>query len=146
MQRLVSELLRGRLKDVDFFQYSERRRKPDGSFNGVIAVSISPAYFHKQFAQASEMPDSIASIVRADGEILVRYPGGPGSRLDPDSSFMRAIARNPESGRYAIERSGFDGIARVFMYRKLPDLPVYVVHGLSTQAIHQAWNDRMAFL
>jgi two-component system NtrC family sensor kinase len=51
-QRYVSESLRGRVKDVEFFQYSERRQRPDGSFNGVVAVSISPKYYLDQFAQA----------------------------------------------------------------------------------------------
>ena len=50
--RAISELLHGRVKNVDFFQYSERRQKPDGSFNGAIAVSISPSYFTKQFTRS----------------------------------------------------------------------------------------------
>src|SRR5471032_2965603 len=32
LERYVSEPLHGRVRDRDFFQYSERRQKPDGSF------------------------------------------------------------------------------------------------------------------
>jgi two-component system NtrC family sensor kinase len=71
-ERHVSEALRGRLNDSAFFQYSERRQTPDGKFNGVIAVSISPAYFVDRFAQASEARNYTAALVRADGEILAR--------------------------------------------------------------------------
>jgi signal transduction histidine kinase len=144
-ERHVSESLRGRLKDLDFFMYSERRQRPDGSFNGVIAVSISPKYFLDQFAQSSDAVNFTASIVRDDGEILVRYPMGDGPiRLGANTGFMHAIADRPQAGQYVTERSGFDGIGRLFMYRKLPDLPIYVVHGYATASIRAAWIDRMA--
>ncbi|WP_395709527.1 ATP-binding protein [Reyranella sp.] len=145
VQRHVSEALQGPVKNVPFFQYSERRLAPDGAFDGVIAVSVSPNYFHDQFAQASDSPNFTAAIVRADGEILVRYPAGTGpSRLGPDTGFMKAVADQPDVGRYATDRSGFDGQSRVFMYRRLPDLAVYVVHGYATAAIRDAWMSRMA--
>ena len=143
-ERHVSEALRGRLNDSAFFQYSERRQTPDGRFNGVIAVSISPAYFIDRFAQASEARNYTAALVRADGEILARYPesGGP-NRLGPDSGFMRSLAASPEVGMYETDRSAFDGQARIFMYRKLPDLPIYVAHGFATDTIRSAWLHRM---
>ena len=57
---------------------------------------------------------------------------------------MRAIAQRPEGGQYVTERSGVDGISRLFMYRKLPDLPVYVAHGYSVETIRNTWLSRMA--
>ena len=144
VHRGVSEALRGRLTDVPFFQYSERRQRPDGSFSGVIAVPTDANYFVRLFSQASDSRNFTASIVRADGEILVRYPTGPGpARLAPDSGFMRTIAASPDSGMYRTERSGFDGIPRVFVYRKLPELPLYVVHGYAQETIREAWLARM---
>ena len=144
-QRNVSEILRGRLGDAAFFQYSERRETPDGKFNGVIAVSISPQYFIERFSQATDAKGFTAALVRADGEILARYPGGAGpSRLGPNSGFVRSIALSPEVGMYDTDRSGFDGRARIFMYRRLSDLPIYVVHGYAKETIRDAWLDRMA--
>jgi signal transduction histidine kinase len=146
VQRFVSEPLRGRLKsNVDFFQYSERRQTPDGGFNGVIAVSIAPSYFVDLFAKASDARDYVAAIVRDDGYVLARYPpvAGP-DRVDPGSGFMRAIAARPGQGKYHTERSGIDGVERLFMYRQLPGLPVYVVHGLAAEAIRAEWLGRMA--
>ncbi|CAN5893380.1 hypothetical protein BH11PSE3_BH11PSE3_44930 [soil metagenome] len=143
-QRSVSEAMRGRLSDAPFFQYSERRQLPDGRFHGVIAVSIDPAYFVKQFAQASDSRNFTASIVRADGEILARYPaGGEPVRLGPETGFMRTIAASPGSGMYRVDESAFDGIGRLFVYRKLPDLPIYVVHGYALATIRDAWLGRM---
>ncbi len=145
VQRFVSEPLRGRLNDVDFFQYSERRQLPDGRFNGVIAVSVSPSYFARQFAQASDGQNFTASIVRADGEVLARYPASSGSsRLASDSGFMRAVAASPDTGLYSVDQSAFDGVGRLIAYRKLPDLPIYVVHGYSLATIRGEWLERMA--
>ena len=144
--RFVSEIFRSRLKGVDIFQYSERREKGDGAFDGVIIVSIPPSYFVSQFGQASDARNYVASIVRTDGELLARFPEAQGrpTRLDPNSGFMRAIAAAPEGGRYVTASSGFDGVGRVFMYRKLPDLPVYVALGFALESIRATWIDRMA--
>jgi signal transduction histidine kinase/CheY-like chemotaxis protein len=145
VERYVSELVRGRVKDIDFFQYSLRRHKPDGSFNGVIAVSILPGYFARLFERAIDIPKAVASIARADGEILVRYPGaGSGDRIGPESGFMKTIAVHPDEGRYELGSGMTDGVQRAMFYRKIPDLPVYVAHGDSTAAVTQAWINRMA--
>ncbi len=144
-QRFVSESLRGRVNNVAFFQYSERRQAADGRFEGVIAVAVSPDYFMGQFAQASESRNFTASIVRADGEILVRYPAGGGPvRLPPESGFLHAIAAAPDAGIYQTAQSSFDGVGRLFTYRKLAKLPIYVVHGYATATIRGEWMDRMA--
>jgi signal transduction histidine kinase len=142
-QRYVTEALRGKVKGIEFFQYSERRQKPDGSFNGVTAVSISPSYFTEQFSNASVDKDFTASIIRADGEFLARFPAGGPTRLGPGTGFMRSIAAAPERGRYTVNAGAVDGAARVFMYRKLPGVPIYVVHGTTTAGIRDAWLSRM---
>jgi signal transduction histidine kinase/CheY-like chemotaxis protein len=144
VQRYVSEALHGKVRGTEFFQYSERRQKPDGSFNGVTAVSISPSYFTDQFARASNEKDFTASIIRADGEFLARYPGGGPTRLGPETGFMRSTTAQPEQGRYVVEAGAVDGSSRIFMYRKLPGVPIYVVHGTTTASIRSAWFARMA--
>ena len=144
VERNVSELIHGRVKDIDFFQYSVRRHKPDGSFNGVIAVSISPDYFKAMFSRGADTKLAVASIIRSDGQILARYPGtGPTDRVGPNSGFMTTTAAHPEEGSYTLGSGVVDGVARTVLYRKLPDLPIYVVHGVPTAAVRQAWFERM---
>jgi signal transduction histidine kinase/CheY-like chemotaxis protein len=144
-ERTVSELIRGRVETNTYFQYSVRRQKPDGTFNGVIAVSISPDYFANLFERAADGQKVVASIVRSDGDILARYPGtGPVDNVGPDSGFATTTAEHPESGRYRLGSGAVDGIERTVFYRKLPDLPLYVLHGAPTSAVWQAWLKRMS--
>ena len=144
--RYVSETFRSRIKGSDVFQYSERRQRPDGEFDGAVLVAIPPSYFAKLFEQAAEADNYTTSLVRADGELLARFPASPGSstRLEPNSRFMQAIAAERESGSYSNPRGSFDGIARTVVYRKLPDLPVYVAVGVASDAVREAWLHRMS--
>ena len=143
--RYVSETFRSRIKGSDVFQYSERRQRPDGGFDGVVLVAIPPAYFAKLFEHASEPDEYTTSLIRADGELLARFPAYAGSttRLEPGSAFMRAIAADRDSGSYNTRSGSFDGVARTVAYRKLPDLPVYVAVGVARDAVRQAWLHRM---
>lgn len=143
--RYVSETFRSRIKSTDIFQYSERRQSPDGGFDGVILVAIPPSYFGKLFQQAAGVDNYTTSLVRADGELLARYPAPGGTtKFEPGSKFMQAIAANPEAGIYNTPQSSIDGIARTVTYRKLPDLPVYVGVGVASDSVREAWMYRMA--
>lgn len=144
-ERYVSETFRSRIKSTDIFQYSERRQAPDGGFDGVVLVAIPPSYFGKLFEQAVGSDNYATSLVRADGELLARYPASAGTtRFEAGSKFMTAIAANPESGTYTTARATIDGIARTVVYRKLPELPVYVAVGVASDLVREAWIYRMA--
>ncbi len=145
-QHYVSEAFRSRIKGSDIFQYSEPRRRLDGSFDGVVLVAIPPTYFNKLFEQAAGTDNYTTSLLRADGELLARYPAYPGTntRLDRESSFMQAIAAHPEAGSYSTSRGSFDGVSRTVAYRKLPDLPIYVAVGVASDSVREAWMNRMA--
>ncbi len=145
-RRHVSEPMRGRLNDAPFFQYSERRETRDGRFNGVIAVSISPAYFVDRFAGAADVDSFAAALVRADGEVLASFPlrTESNTRLPASAPFMKAIAAAPEAGFYSTDSAGFDGVGRLAVYRKLPDLPLYVVHGFAEKTMINRWIARMS--
>ena len=145
-QFYVSETFRSRIKSSDIFQYSERRQRPDGGFDGVILVAIPPTYFTRLFQQAAGADNYATSLVRADGELLARYPASAGgtARFEPGSKFMRAIAADPESGTYGTPKGSIDGIARTVVYRKLPDLPVYVAVGVASDSVREAWLHRMS--
>ena len=86
--------------------------------------------------------DTIVSLVRSDGEILVRYPAPqPQRRVGTAASFLAATRQNPEGGTYATRPEIDTGtVPRVFAYRRVPGFPLYVLVARSRTAIVAAWQ------
>ncbi len=143
---LVSEVLRGRAQpSATFFQYARRRPPgPDGSFDGITAISVQPAYFAAFYAHAVEAGLSSASLQRADGMFLARHPplpvGADPAVLSP--SYPLALAAVPERSVVRMT-SPFDGVERLIAFHRLPDVPVYVRVSVETQVVGAAWRQGM---
>src|SRR5262249_2553783 len=122
----VSDIMRGRVVDMEFFQYSRRRQAVDGTFLGVIAISMLPAYFAALYAKIGENRDFVVSMVHEDGRLLVRHPapkrGTLGSRFSDSSGLMKSIREAPAGGLYRTDSSQFDAVPRLIAYRKVPGL------------------------
>ena len=148
----VSSLQTGDINRQLFFGLARPWVAPDGTLAGVIDVAVSPAFF-RDFYEAiiREGADSptgkVLTLIRADGQILVRYPpfAGPAPRAPADSPFLRAIARNADHGVYP-DRSIVDSNApaRLFAYSKVEGYPVYVVAGESFGSIAADWRTSLA--
>jgi two-component system NtrC family sensor kinase len=139
----ISDVIQARTSNAQgqpkFFAISRKRVGPNGEFAGVTTISIDPKYFNEYYQQLPK--PGIAALVKADGAVLARYPAPPRDvdRIPPDSQFMRTVRAYPESGYVELSSSAFDGAARLYVYRKLPRHPVYVVVGIDRSAIREAW-------
>ena len=120
-----------------FFALSRKRTAPDGSFAGVIVMSISPDYFRDYYATLTQ--PIVAALIRADGVVLARYPEVPfPARLSRGNTFQSALEEGHESGLIRVV-SALDGKERIFSFRKLPRIPVYMTTGVDTADIKDAW-------
>ncbi len=139
----VTEVLDARAANTRFFAIS-RKREIDGRFAGVTIVSISPEYFGEFYSQLP--PPGTATLLRADGAVLVRYPDAPGAqtRLPANAPFMTAIQAQPQTG-FLTAPAVTDGRLRIFTYQQLAKLPqLYVAVGVEYDAITRAWMRTMA--
>ncbi|MBV8534968.1 MAG: hybrid sensor histidine kinase/response regulator, partial [Alphaproteobacteria bacterium] len=142
----VSRIFSGRLARAPFFTLTQRRQRPDGSFDGIISVSIHPEYFERFYREIAQAAggDMAAALTRADGALLVRYPpAADRTTLAATSDFAQNIAARPDRGYY----EGVSEIARtasLFAYRKLPNLPIYVLLAMPRSAVVNAWARQMA--
>jgi signal transduction histidine kinase len=136
----VGEVLAPRIGRQPFFAVSRRRNHIDGSFAGVIVMSVLPADFHKFYQRLAVLKGSNYTVVREDGAVLVRYPGpvNPNVTLDANSGFMQSIAQNPGGGYYTTT-SQVDGSQRRIAVRRLEGLPLYASTGLGVADIRQEW-------
>jgi two-component system NtrC family sensor kinase len=139
----VGKTITAKIGGARFFVISRRRPSPDGSFNGVIAITMKPEHFQSFYVRAARGFVDSLGIIRADGEFLSRVPSAGAAvpmQLSQSSSFMRAIQQYPDAGRFSAI-SQIDGIERRVGYRKVPSYPIYVQVGIEEASIwKELWN------
>jgi signal transduction histidine kinase len=125
--------------------FTVSRRRSGERFNGVIAVAIQPADSESFYRAIGTLPGSYYALLRADGTFLARYPAPTslGLRLDKNSTTMKSIAANPDSGINSLT-SQTDAVKRRLGYRKLPGYPVYLLAAVDRDAIIDDWLRLMA--
>lgn len=128
----------GRFDKVPFFAISLRRPLLNGEFNGLVNVSANPEFIASSYAKLVGERDGMMALVRADGQFLARYPYSDSADL-PLATWLTEFftSNSPPTSRMV---SGVDNIERIYVFRKLEGLPLYVVVGRSTAAIAEAWR------
>jgi two-component system NtrC family sensor kinase len=126
-----------------FFSVSRRRHTGDGSFAGVVQVSVLPEYFENFYARIGRDPGSFFALGLTDGTVLARFPVADREiRIDRNGPAGRKIAANPAAGLMTVT-SPADGIERRLGYQRLAEYPLYVSAGLETSAIRARWLTTM---
>ncbi len=132
----------GRISGKRVITLTRRVDKPDGSFGGIVVISVEPSYFTSLFERTALGPMDVMSQVLENGITLARRRGDTtsfGENL-AQAQLMTEYARN-EVGNY-IGPGGLDGHVRVFSYRKLADYPVIAAVGTSEAAALAPANRR----
>jgi len=138
---VIGEILRPRAPygGAPFFGVSRRRISANGEFVGVVQASLLPDYFEGFYARISRDFGSYAALIRDDGAILARLPAlNRDANIGPNTELAKRMRELSVEGTMTTA-SSVDGVERKVSYRKLADLPVYVVSGLETRAIRAKW-------
>ena len=141
----VSAPFRGKMSGTVAFTVSKPLIR-NGKFDGVVAVTLFPGYFHDFYRSVLKHPDAAtAALVRSDGHVLVRYPQTSRDilRLAPDDPLGRAVASNVPGGTLWA-KSSISGRDEVADYRRVEHQPLYAVFALDRQAYLTPWYWRVA--
>lgn len=131
----ISAAFQGKATGRSSFAVSRRRSTPEGYFDGIIHVALSPDYFVRFFREAAPPGPHAAALIREDGSILARSPTQAAySRLSPDNILMRSIAEKPDGGVLS-GMSSTDQRERYYAYRHVGDYPVYVAFGVDAAVV-----------
>jgi signal transduction histidine kinase len=136
--RMSFERVHFRLNASDKINIARRRSSPDGTFDGVLAVNISPAVAFLDFWRSGP-PDTFTALNRDDGRYLVRFP-----KPDLDLTTLRATTSLLDLAAVGIPTfetliSPVDGKPRITFFQKVHDFPVMIVHGETPEAMIRPW-------
>jgi PAS domain S-box-containing protein len=109
--------------------FSRRIVRADGSFGGVVALSLDPVYLAAFYNELDLGKGSVVDVIGTDGIVRARREGEAFS-VDRDIQGARLFEESARasSGSYLAE-GPFDGRRRYVSYRSLRDYPLIVLVG-----------------
>ncbi|QLI80268.1 GGDEF domain-containing protein [Chitinibacter fontanus] len=113
-------------------------------FLGVVGVALRVPYFVNFYSKLDLGLDSSVVLIRADGQILARYPfieSAMTTRLDEASKELAKSGNNIGSFK---AKSPFDGIDRRVVVKRLNNYPVAAVISVSQKRILEGWYETLA--
>jgi two-component system, sensor histidine kinase PdtaS len=109
-----------------------RREEVNGEFAGAAVVVVPVELLARFWATLNLGSDSVASLVRSDGQLVARFPV-PELPVDLSDSILFKHLPNAASGTfYGV--SPIDDIYRMTGYYHVPNVPLIAVTGISMQA------------
>lgn len=128
------------LRKEDAFVVASPLRMPDGRRLVIVSAVDSKliADFLKGIATRS---GDIASVMRADGMLLIRNVPSDPVMLPPDAAVRQAVKIDPQRG-WMRTVAATDQIERFYAYHKMGDLPLYANFGTPTAAVITTWIKR----
>jgi len=114
-------------------RFSRKLDSSDGSFAGIVTVSVDAAYFVSGY-EASKLGEyGVLGVLGTDGVFRARRSGAvvtAGDRVD----YAVAVPRNSEgAAEVRLLTNAWDGVQRYTMARELFDFPLAVIVGLSAE-------------
>lgn len=142
---VISGPLESRLTGRPILVLARSFRSPDGFFAGIVSVSLPLAYLESELAAFSIGPKGVLTLRNADLGFITRVPAYAGPRIPADGD-ARLL---PQLREYVADRktqavfrtvSLFDGVERIYSFRRLSNAPIHVVAGVSKDAVLEGWR------
>ena len=142
-QLFISKPVLGRSSGKWSIQMTRRINKPDGSFGGVVVISVDPLYFTEFYKELDLGPNSSVTLIGSDRIVRARQ-AGQNSEVGQDvrnSEFSELLEKSADGS--FISRSAIDGVKRIYSFRSMKDYPLTVLVGVDEQAYYESLNERV---
>lgn len=143
----VSKPVIGRATGKWSIQMTRRINQPDGSFGGVVVLSIDPSYFTNFYGELNLGPGGLTALYGLDGIARARRVGDQ-TEFGTDASrsvlFEHLVHEQP-AGSY-LQRSVVDDVERLYYYRTLPQTGMVAMAGVDLRYLMTNHNAAMQAL
>lgn len=125
----------GRVSNTWQVPMSRRIIKPDGSFGGVIVLSVDPGYFARFYQKTDIGENGLVLLIGLDGIVRARRVGNVLSfGTDMSGSSLLKEQKQEVTGDF-LSLGGVDGLQRFISYRTLPGYPLVVAVGTAQHEV-----------
>ena len=123
---------------------ARRIDRRDGAFGGVVYATIPLQYFVDKFAAIDLGAHGIVGLRDADLGVIARWPsirtiGQDVGTRTVSPGLRDAVAAGKSSGTFS-GQSGSDNVLRTLSFRRVGQLPMYIVVGLAKADYLADWN------
>ena len=146
-QIFIAPVEPGRVTGKLHFRITRRIDRPDGSFGGLVLATVPPSFFARYFKQLSVGAQSLSALMgTSDRKLRARMPEPPQRRWQvPIESPLWEKLPHASAGSYE-NNTVVDNVQRLFVYRKVGELPLVMVTGFSTGDLRLSVYKRMLWL
>lgn len=142
----VGEPIQSRINGMWGISVSRRFNKPDGSFGGVISVSVEPEYFLAFFRDAAIGAGNSMMLYHASGMRIARVPeAGPGIGSSAAGLAMFSPPYSQQGRSDLLTAGGLDGVVRYLAVNRIAGYPLVVGVGLARDNILASWKSNLLF-
>ncbi|WP_167858529.1 PAS domain S-box protein [Methylobacterium nonmethylotrophicum] len=137
----LGEMILSRATGKWLIPLTRRWNKPDGSFGGLVAAALDPAYFQSFYDELGVGQQGSIALISDRARLLVRHPYDPGMvNLDVSRGplFRDLLPRSPVGTASSVQ--ALDGNELIVAYERLRDFPFVVWVGRSVPETLAAWR------
>jgi signal transduction histidine kinase/CheY-like chemotaxis protein len=136
----ISKPVLGRASKKWSIQLTRRITMPNGEFGGVVVLSLDPGYLAKFYESIDVGERSIVALIGTDGIVRAVGSKGPSVTSEPVAAGkLLDLFAQSKVGHYR-EKSQFDGVERMFVYREARGYPLVVAVGLAEDEVFRAYK------
>ena len=141
----VTAAFLGQMTGLPGFTVSQPRLS-NGHFDGVVAVTLSPAYFQSFYEKiALSTQQATATLLRTDGRLLARYPEMPALAQLPETSPLLGAAKSSDAGVFS-GPSSMDGSSELAAFRRIDDQPLLASFTLAKSYYLRQWYIHLVWM